>query len=195
MYTIFKVDEFKKGRIPKSWTRIGGIDFGTNFAFLVLALEPQTRTWILYHEYFFDLDRRLVDHASKIRQCPDYSDIDIVYSDAAAKQDRLELNGYGIKTVKSVKGDNSILLGIDEIKLQLQVNQILGRPKFFIVAGTAPNTIREFEMWSWKLNKDGTPDTEEPIDDFNHCQDALRYAIFSYGRAGGKYEVTYVEGI
>ncbi len=195
LYEIFKVEEFKKKRIPSEWTHVGGIDFGTNFAFLSLAIEPTTRTWILFNEYFCDVDRRLKEHAYHIENSPGFNNFGPIYGDAAAKQDRIELRGYGIKIKASLKGKESILLGVDEIKLQLQNNPILDRPKFFVVDGRAPHTIQEFEIWSWELQDDGKPNTEKPNDGDDHCLDALRYAIFSYGRIGGSYRAITVEGV
>lgn len=195
LYKIFKVDEFKHHRIPKEWTRIGGIDFGSKFCYLAAAIEPRTRTWILYFEYYCDIDRRLKEHANRIKSSPDFDYMDTIFADSAAKQDRIELRGHGVRTKKSIKGEDSISLGIDEVKLQLQTNPVLDRPKFYIVDGACPNTVLEFESWAWKLEKDGTPNTEEPEDRNNHCMDALRYIIFSYGRTGGNYDVTYVDGV
>lgn len=195
LYKIFKVEEFKQHRIPKEWTRIGGIDFGSKFVYLAAALEPRTRTWILFYEYFCSIDRRLKEHANFIKSSQDYDLMDQIFADSAAKQDRIELRGHGVRTKKSIKGEDSILLGVDDVKLCLQNNPVLDRPKFYIVEGTCPNTILEFETWAWQLKDDGTPNTEKPVDDYNHCMDALRYIIFSFGRTGGNYETDYVEGV
>lgn len=194
LYKIFKVDEFNDHRIPKSWTRVAGIDFGSVFVYLVFAIEPRTRTWILFHEYYCNIDRRLKEHSNFIKTSPDFDGVDVIFADAAAKQDRIELKGHGVKTRKSIKGDESILLGIDEVKLHLQNNPVLDRPKFYIVEGVANNTVSEFETWPWKVEKDGRVNTEEPLDSDNHCMDAVRYALFSYARAGLRYEATFVEG-
>lgn len=195
LYKIFKVDEFRQHRIPKSWTRVAGIDFGSTFVYLALAIEPRTRSWILFHEYYCNIDRRLKEHSNFIKTSTDYDFLDVIFADSAAKQDRLELRGHGIKTRKSIKGEDSILLGIDEVKLFLQNNPILDRPKFYILEGAAPNTVLEFETWPWKVEKDGTVNTEEPVDADNHCMDALRYALFSFSRAGSRYEAISVEGV
>ncbi len=193
LYRIFKVDEFKKKMIPKDWIRIGGIDFGTNFAFTVLSLEARTRTLIQYFEYFWNIDRRIEDHVKIIHKLDDFRLIDEIFADPAAKQDRIEFKSRGVRTKKAIK---DILLGIDEVKAVLQTNSVLERPKYYIVDGTSPETINEFENWSWKLLPDGTPNTEEPEEHSDHCMDAVRYAIYSYGRSGvASYSTAYVEGI
>jgi len=195
LYKIFKVPEFKKHQTPAEWTHVAGVDFGTNFAFLIFAIEPTTRTWIQVYEYFCTIDRRLVEHRNIFTKADSYQHLGPIFADSAAKQDRIELRSMGVPCRESIKGPGSILLGIDEVKLQLQTNSVLDRPKFFIVDGVAPNTVREFESWGWEMNDDGTPNTEKPLDSDNHAMDALRYAIFSLGRTGARYDSTYVEGV
>lgn len=195
LYKIFRVSEFKKHTTPDEWTHVAGIDFGSNFAFLLLAIEPSTRTWILVYEYFSNIDRRLIEHKNLFTESSFYPKLGPIFGDSAAKQDIIELRSMGVRVKAAIKGKESILLGIDEIKLQLQNNQALDRPKFFIVDNAANNTVKEFETYGWEMNDDGTPNTEKPQDSFNHCIDALRYAIFSYGRTGGRYDSTYVEGV
>lgn len=206
LYEIFKVDDFKKHRPPADWTHIAGIDFGSNFSFDAFVLEPTTRTWILYYEYFHDTDRRMIEHAQRIRQTPQFECFGPIYGDSAAKQDRIELRSLGVRVIPSIKagedgkfkGSNvkgSVLLGIDEVKMHLEVNPVLGRPKFFIVEGAANNAVKEFEMWSWELNDDGKPSYERPMSGFDHSLDSIRYALYSFKRTGARYRALSVEGV
>lgn len=194
---IFRDDQedLMKGHIPPGWKRVAGVDFGSTFVFLLFAIEPRSRTWVLFHEYYCNYDKLLRDHVNMIRKAPSYELLGPIFADSAAKQDRLELRGLGIKTFPAIKDKGSILLGIDEVKGLLQDNHILQRPKLFVVRSECPQTIREFEEWAWETKDDGTPDMEEPVDDDNHCMDSLRYAIYSLPRAGGRYRTTFVEGI
>lgn len=72
---------------------------------------------------------------------------------------------YGI--VRSVKGAGSVLAGIDNLR----------QFKMF-VDPVCVMTRTELENYKWKVSKD---DAEvflnEPMDEFNHCMDALRYAM------------------
>jgi hypothetical protein len=87
-----------------------------------------------------------------------------------------------IKTYKRYRlpargADNSMFLGIRSVASLLMVKND-GKPNLFIVAEDCPNTIKEFEAYRWKENRDGQT-TEEPIDKNNHAMDSLRYAIFN----------------
>jgi phage terminase large subunit len=53
--------------------------------------------------------------------------------------------------------------------------------------------IRELRNYVWAKDKDGNP-LNEPIDKFNHCLDAMRYAVWTrFGqRAGyGQYSISF----
>lgn len=72
---------------------------------------------------------------------------------------------YGI--VRSVKGAGSVLAGIDNLR-QFKI----------FVDPVCVMTRTELENYKWEVSKD---DEEvflnEPMDEFNHCMDALRYAM------------------
>ena len=72
---------------------------------------------------------------------------------------------YGI--VRSVKGQGSVLAGIDNLR----------QFKMFIDP-TCVNVRTELENYKWRVSKeDEDMFLNEPIDEFNHCMDALRYAM------------------
>lgn len=86
-----------------------------------------------------------------------------IIADSAEPKSIAELNNLGLWVVPTLKGKDSILLGID----------ILQRYK---INATRRSTalIEELQSYKWEENKDGKK-TNKPIDDFNHAIDALRY--------------------
>lgn len=71
---------------------------------------------------------------------------------------------YGI--IRSVKGQGSVLAGIDNLR----------QYKIF-VDPVCVNTRIELENYKWKVSKeDEDVFLNEPVDEFNHCIDAIRYA-------------------
>jgi phage terminase large subunit len=85
----------------------------------------------------------------------------------SAEQDRIKtfrnkgfLHCYGAE-----KGQGSVLNGINFLKSR----------RIYINA-TCPYTIKEFQSYSWKVDKKTEEIIDEPIDFDNHCIDAIRYA-------------------
>lgn len=71
---------------------------------------------------------------------------------------------YGI--MKSVKGAGSVLAGIDNLR-QYRI----------FVDPVCVNVRTELENYKWKVSKeDDEVFLNEPMDEFNHCIDAIRYA-------------------
>ena len=51
-----------------------------------------------------------------------------------------------------------------------------------IIHPSCTNTITEFENYSWKKDKQSDEYINEPIDDFNHSIDSIRYSIQCVGK-------------
>lgn len=86
-----------------------------------------------------------------------------IVADSAEPKSIAELNNLGLWVVPTLKGKDSILLGID----------ILQRYKINVTRRSTA-LIEELQSYKWEENKDGKK-TNKPIDDFNHAIDALRY--------------------
>lgn len=92
---------------------------------------------------------------------------DLVIADCAEPKSIAEIKAEGINIVPSVKGKDSINVGID----------ILKRYKMHITrrsTGLASN----MQAYKWKKNREGKR-TNEPIDAHNHGIDAVRYVALS----------------
>lgn len=86
-----------------------------------------------------------------------------IVADSAEPKSIAELNNLGLWVVPTLKGKDSILLGID----------ILQRYKINVTRRST-SLIEELQSYKWEENKDSKK-TNKPIDDFNHAIDALRY--------------------
>lgn len=86
-----------------------------------------------------------------------------IVADSAEPKSIAELNNLGLWVVPTLKGKDSILLGID----------ILQRYKINVTRRSTA-LIEELQSYKWEENKDGKK-TNKPIDAFNHAIDALRY--------------------
>ena len=93
-------------------------------------------------------------------------DVDnIIYADSAEPKSIAELNSYGHTVLPCMKGRDSIVYGINLINQ----NEIY-------VTSRSVNMIKELQNYIWLKTKDGET-LNKPIDAYNHCIDAMRYAI------------------
>lgn len=91
----------------------------------------------------------------------------IIMADSAEQKSIEEIKRKGINRIKPcVKGQGSILQGIQ----QLQQYEIIVHP-------SCVNVKEELENYSWKKDKATNEYINEPIDNFNHYLDALRYSL------------------
>lgn len=90
-----------------------------------------------------------------------------IIADSAEQKSIEELKNLGITRIRpSTKGKDSVIFGIQKI----QQYKIYVNPE-------CENTILEFENYSYKKDKSTNEYTNEPVDDFNHLMDCLRYGI------------------
>ena len=92
---------------------------------------------------------------------------DVIYADSAEPKSIAELKGYKHKVLPVSKGKDSIVYGLNLINQ----NEIY-------ITSRSTNLISELRNYVWLIDRDGNK-MNKPIDAFNHCIDAARYAIMS----------------
>ena len=88
-----------------------------------------------------------------------------VFADQAEPKSIARLKMLGMRVTAAAKGKDSINFGID----YLQEFKVFVHPR-------CSNMITELSNYAWKEDKTGKK-MNEPIDDFNHAIDALRYSV------------------
>ena len=91
-----------------------------------------------------------------------------ITADSAEPKSIDELKGMGLRIKGAAKGKDSVKNGIQWI----QDLEIIIHPR-------CVNFITEISNYTWDKDKFGTK-LNEPIDDFNHLMDAMRYALEKY---------------
>lgn len=90
-----------------------------------------------------------------------------IRGDSAEKKSNQELRNLGIPRMIDVKkGPGSVMQGLQYI-LQYEI----------IIDERCVKTIEEFENYTWKKDKKTNEYINEPVDSYNHCIDAIRYAV------------------
>lgn len=88
-----------------------------------------------------------------------------VVADSAEPKSNAELRQMGLNIIGAVKGPDSIKYGINTMKA-FKMN----------VTKQSLNVIKEYRNYSWKKDRQGEL-TGEPIDNWNHAIDAIRYGV------------------
>lgn len=145
-----------------------GLDFGyTNdpSAFFCGLLD-------LDHKQLFVFDEMYQKGLSNRKIFENLSDMgyskERITADSAEPKSIDELKGYGLKIKAAKKGKDSVKNGIQWI----QDLEIIIHPR-------CVNFLTEISNYTWDEDKFGNK-LNEPIDDFNHLMDAMRYALEKY---------------
>ncbi len=141
-----------------------GMDFGyTNDPSTLIALYKYNNAYI-FDEVIYQ--RGLLN--SQISNLLKTHEVkEIIYADSAEPKSIAELSSYGHLILPVKKGKDSIVYGINLINQ----NEIY-------ITNRSHNLIKELQNYIWLKNKEGET-LNKPIDAFNHCIDAMRYAITS----------------
>lgn len=164
VYQNWKVEDFDYHNISGE-TAIG-MDFGfsNDLSTIVASIINQEENRIYVFKAWGDTGKTNDDLALIISSLG-FAKSRII-ADSAEPKSIEELKRKGIQRITAcTKGKDSILYGIQK----LQQYQLIIHP-------SATGVIMELENYSWAKDKDGNY-LNQPIDDFNHYLDALRYSL------------------
>lgn len=144
-----------------------GLDYGfinDPSAFLHVKIDDENRKLYILEEY---VRKNLTnDKIAEAIQSLGYGKEEI-RADSAEKKSNQELRNRGIsRVIDALKGPGSVMQGIQYI-LQYDI----------VVDERCVKTIEELENYTWKKDKKTNEYINEPVDSYNHCLDAVRYAI------------------
>lgn len=144
-----------------------GLDYGfinDPSAFLHVKIDDENKKLYIVEEY---VRKNLTnDKIAEAIQNLGYGKEEI-RADSAEKKSNQELRNRGIsRVIDALKGPGSVMQGIQYI-LQYDI----------IVDERCVKTIEELENYTWKKDKKTNEYINEPVDSYNHCLDAVRYAI------------------
>lgn len=157
--------------VPK-YRQMQGLDFGyTNdpTAFIALLADEKARNLYIYDEmYRTHMQNNAIYETLRYKGFASAR----IGADEAAPKDIDALKELGLSRIYGVKkGKGSVKSGIQK----LQDYRIYVHP-------SCVNTIVELSNYCWAPDKDTGQLTTEPIDEYNHLMDALRYATDDLNR-------------
>ena len=140
-----------------------GLDFGyTNDPTAIVAIYQYNNGYIL--------DEMLYQRGLSNKAIADFmnnKEKALVIADSAEPKSIDEINSYGINIIPAVKGKDSVVNGIQFIQDQR-----------ISVTKRSLNLIKEYRNYMWETDRDGKI-INVPSELFNHCMDAIRYALAS----------------
>ena len=144
-----------------------GLDYGfinDPSAFMHVKIDEENKRLYILEEY---VKKGLTnDKIAEAIKTLGYSK-EIIRADSAEKKSNQELRNLDIpRVIDVIKGPGSVMQGIQYI-LQYEI----------IVDERCVKTIEELENYTWKKDKATNEYINEPVDSYNHCLDAVRYAV------------------
>ena len=173
------VSEGSRGRIFKKWKTISNAEydelpyaeeFGLDFGF---TNDPTTLIGIKKHnnkvycrEYIYEtgLTNQMLANRMELLGI---SKGDTIYADSAEPKSIAELQTEGFNVLPADKGAGSVRTGVD---------MLLSRDVFYTEESI--HIALESQEYKWAVDRNKEP-TNEPVDDFNHAMDAIRYNVFT----------------
>lgn len=163
--------KYKKQLLNKEELKHIPSDFGLDYgfindpsAFMHVKIDEENKRLYILEEYVkkgFTNDK-----IAEAIKALGYSK-EIIRADSAEKKSNQELRNLDIpRVIDVIKGPGSVMQGIQYI-LQYEI----------IVDERCVKTIEELENYTWKKDKATNEYINEPVDSYNHCLDAVRYAV------------------
>lgn len=140
------------------------MDINDPSAFIHVKIDKQNKKLYILEEYV--KTGMLNDELANVIKQLGYAK-ERITADSAEKKSIAEMKREGIERIKpSMKGADSIMSGIQFIS-QFDI----------VVDERCYKTIEELDNYTWKKDKQTDEYYNEPVDTYNHCIDALRYAV------------------
>ena len=155
IFTNWKIGEFKQ---------IGVSVFGQDYGFAsdsstLIETNIDTTNKIIYLKECFYLPKLTTTQIAQLNL--KHANTNLIVGDSAEPRLIAEVKAKGCNLIKSIKGQGSITYGIS-----------LLQDYDLIIEPNSINLIKELNNYCWLERKSNTP-----IDKWNHCIDAIRYAV------------------
>lgn len=174
VYGLGQLGEIE-GKVYKDWAIVDemphearleryGLDFG-------YSNDPTAIVAVYYYNGGYILDEITYQKGLSNKQIADILNNQpkaLVIADSAEPKSIDEIMSYGVNIQPTLKGKDSILHGIQYVQ-----DQRVSMTKRSL------NLIKEYRNYLWQTDKNGKI-INEPEVVFNHCCDALRYALESF---------------
>lgn len=173
-----KVHVIKPSEVPDDLTIYAGIDFGYHTTACLLVGIDKDQNWYVFDE-IYGKEETLADVLPRIRDKIGDRRLVLMVGDSQAKDAIETMANKGFPIVPVVKRGDSIIHGIDLIRIKLKPRiQLVGEPKpELFISSVCKNFIREIEAYKYPEDKPERNPSELPQKEDDHGPDALRYLM------------------
>ena len=154
--------------IPSDWRRIIGVDLGYNNPTAAVWLAENNDGVLYAYREYYERNKLPEESGRDILRLSEGEKIERVYCDPSNPAAIEQYRRIGLPVAPA---DNSVKNGIEQVISHLKSD------KLFIFRGLN-NLLDEIENYRWKTH--GTAVFDEPVKEYDHAVDALRYAITTY---------------
>lgn len=153
--------------IPADWRRVIGVDFGYNnpTAAIWLAVNPDGMVYA-YREYY-QRNKLPEESGDAIKRLSQGERIELAACDPS---EPAAIEQFRRLRIPARAADNTVKEGIEAVITLVKSN------RFFVFRGLV-NLLDEIENYCWKEKDDQLKD--EPVKEYDHAVDALRYAVMA----------------
>lgn len=152
---------------------ICGIDWGFNnpAAIAVIGIDKENNFYLI--DEYYETNKTKAEIIERLKYYRSQHNVRFWYPDPEDPEalEQMRLNGLHPREV--IKGKGSIRKGIDCVREIIRKNQ-------FKVFSTCHNILEEFGTYHYPEEKEDRNEEEEPVKEFDHLMDAIRYAIMTY---------------
>lgn len=171
-------------RIPKSWMRYRGFDFGFTNPFVCLwAAQDKDSNWYIYREYYKP-QTGIQEHITTVEQMSRKEIYVASFADPENAENRSEMRKRGMIT-KTARKD--VAKGIEVVQMKLKVKPN-GKPSLYIFR-TCRNTCREFALYGYPKGTNTKNPADIPLAVNDHTVDTVRYILYSVEKPKAKGKV------
>lgn len=167
-----------KGLVFKDWTEydkitdrvewtIYGLDFGFTNSPTTLIKVSKKGSEVYCEELLYETNLTNADIGNKFSQLGLKKRYDEIIADSAEPKSITEIYQMGWNIKGAIKGADSVLYGI----------QLMQQYKL-LINNLSKNLQKELRNYKFADDREGKP-TNNPIDEWNHCIDAIRYVFLN----------------
>lgn len=168
IYPMFKKDRHIIDNMPTDTgvvKYIGAVDWGWEHNGVILILAKLRDGRFIVVDEVVEQHKDIDWWVNKAIELRDRYGVTIFYCDSARQEYVMAFNRAKINAINANK---SVIEGISK------VSQLFNEDKLFFLKDKTPKLIEEMYQYVWKSG-----DKEEPRKEFDDCQDALRYGIYT----------------
>jgi PBSX family phage terminase large subunit len=160
---------------------IAGIDWGFNnpTAIAVIGIDKENNFYLI--DEYYETNKTKAEIIERLKYYKSKNNIRLWYPDPEDPEALEQMRLAGLYPREVIKGKGSVRKGCDAVREIIRRNQ-------FKVFSHCYDTLEEFSIYHYPEEVEDSNQEEEPVKEFDHLMDAIRYAIMTYQPVVNKFK-------